>query len=464
MIVALVTSAWAVDLHEGNVAATSVGVQHWQSGAQQGLAQDRGVKDTDTDVLLGQRIRWTLSESDTMAVRARVDARFTLGPGDAVLWERNRVRQLGFSVLTEKWSLDIGRHGVHKGGPRLVDGVQLLLHASETVDVGAWAGLAPDLFTTNPRVRPGGGPIVAYNGSTVQASFVGDFSAYQGLDRGAVLATGRISAARTIEVSGRMDLELIGGLHLADGQIWSRWAPVSSTRVDVFYNAFSSFRYQNSENLMPDVKRFGQRYVQDNPNLPLARQDCLDPKVAHVVGSTFAVRPNHGGVAPTFALSGRARFGPKDPLPLVGEPPPAAACQLDDINGFVRVNPQIGLSHVPLGGRLDLTLDANYLVIDGRNQTDGGLQVYWEPSDDGAFSIDTSYRVITNKYDKVTNPQGWDGLGSYADLFVDLVVDPADMVIGVGLNLETEPGEVVKDVGVGAYGRLTKYFRPPRTK
>jgi hypothetical protein len=307
----------------------------------------------------------------------------------------------------------------------------------------------------------GGGPILALSGSRLQASLVGEFSG----DRTAVLAMARASAARTIEVSGRLDLGLTspdGGPHLSDGQVFVRWAPVGSTRVDVFYNAFSSYRYQETENLDPDVSRFGQRFLHQSPWLPNALQGCLEPKVAQSVGSTFSVRPQGDGVSPTFALAGRARFGGADTLPEPGVP--NALCQFDDINGFVKVNPRVGLQRLPLGGSLDVTLDANYFVIDGRTQVDGGLMLYWEPSDDGSFAIDTSYRLISNPYDAKLNPLGYVGLGSYADLFVDVVVVGADMTIGAGLNLESEPGVIVKDVGIGAFGRITKYLRPKKKK
>lgn len=455
-MIAALALAWGADLREGNLSATSVGAQHWQSGAQQGLGGA-----TDTDILLGQRLRWTLASNDNFALRARVDARFTLGPGDDVFFERHRVRQLGVSVLTSKYTLDLGRHMVLKGGPRLVDGFQFVAHVSKRLDIGAWGGLAPDLFTTEMRVRPGGGPIVAFAASRVQASLVGEFTTYEGLDRAAVLAMARASASRTIEVSGRLDLGLLspdGGPHLSDGQVFARWAPVSAARVDVFYNAFSSYRYQNTENLDPDVRRFAVRYLQNDPRLGNALQDCFEPKVAHAVGSNFTIRPDTDGVAPMFGLAGRARFGAKDELPPAGEVV-APQCQFDDINGFVRVNPSFGLGGLPLGGRLDLGVDGNWFVIDGRQQIDVGLTAYWEPSEDGLFAIDTSYRIISNPYEVKDNPGGYVGLGTYADLFVDLVVPGADMTVGVGLNLESEPGPVVRDVGIGAFGRVTKYLR-----
>ena len=55
MIVGLLASAWAADLAESNVSATTVGVQYWQSTAQRDLVD---AKTSDLDILLQQRLRW----------------------------------------------------------------------------------------------------------------------------------------------------------------------------------------------------------------------------------------------------------------------------------------------------------------------------------------------------------------------------------------------------------------------
>lgn len=462
MITLILASAWGADLHESNVSATTVGAQYWQSSAVKDI---EGIKANDLDLLVGQRLRWTLIGKENFHLRARADARFVLGvDGDEAFFQRNRVRTLGLSFLTRKWTLDVGRHPVHKGGPRLVDGLQFVYHVSKKFELGVWGGLAPDLFTTDPRLRPGGGPILAFTASRFQLSVVGEvLTAEDGLDRVGALAMARLSAARTIEVSGRLDMDLIsaeGGPHLADAQAFVRWAPVPAMRFDVFYDAFSSYRYLKTENLDPDIQRFDLRLLKNDIRLPALLQNCLEPKVAHAMGSTLALQPDSDGVAPRVAVAGRYRFGtPEGDVPLFEPGVTENVCAFDDVNEFLRVNPQIGLMGIPLGGRLDVRLDANLYQIEGRSQYDGGIIVFWEPSDDGVFAIDLSYRALINPFDEVDNPLGYDGLGHYGDLFVDLVVEPADLMVGAGVNVVTEPGVIVSDTGIGAFARITKYLR-----
>ncbi|MCB9677091.1 MAG: hypothetical protein H6737_18385 [Alphaproteobacteria bacterium] len=445
---------------ESNVSVTSVGAQFWQSAA---------VGKQDIDVLLEQRLRWTLMQNENMAIRLRADGRFTLDvdnddprpPIEPVFFERNRVKQLGASIITNGWTLDIGRARVHKGGPRLVDGVQFLARPSTTFEIGAWAGLAPDTFTTEFRTnRFGGGPIIAYAASRVQASLVGDFLISGGLDRAAVLAQVRASAARTIEVAGRLDMDLASnyGPHLQDSQVFARWAPVDSARIDVFWDGFSSYLYRNTENLDPDITRFGLRMRDQDLRLDAVLQNCLEPKVAHAIGTNFLLQPRSDGTAPHVSLKGRYRFGGKEDL-VLNDGVVAPKCGFDDINTFLRVNPTVGLVGLPIAGRLDVKLDGNFFTIDGKTQYDAGVLLFWEPSDEGVFAFDTSYRLLINPYDAAKNPLGYQGVGHYTDVFVDLVVPSADLMLGTGLNVVSEPGVIVDDLSVGAYARVTKYLR-----
>lgn len=454
-MIALLAMAWAGVPEESNLSATSVGAQFWQSSALAGTG-----KSQDVDILLGQRLRWTLKQTEAMAIRFRTDARFTLGPGDQPFLERHRVRQLGASLITRSFTLDVGRNPIQQGGPRLVDGLQFVAHTSSRLDIGAWGGLAPDLFTTLPRARYGGGPIIAYAASRLQASVVGEFLIGGGsLDRAGVLAQGRISAARTLEVSGRLDLDLasIDGLHLQDSQVYARWSPGDTTNVDLFWDAFSSYRYRNTENLDPDIQRFALRLRPNDLRLDAVLQDCLEPKVAQAVGTNLRLRPERGDTGLQAGLKGRYRFGGKEDFQLVGQAEPK--CGFDDINTFVRVNPMVGLAGLPIAGTMDLSIDANYYVIDGKTQYDAGFILFWEPSDQGTFAFDTSYRLLINPYDAAKNPGGYDAPGHYVDVFVDLVIPNADFMLGTGLNVVSEPGVLVDDLGVGAFARVTKYLR-----
>lgn len=469
MIVALATLAYGAPA-ERNLSATTVGFQTFRSPSlafepPPGEEKPPSLEPTDTDILLGQRLRWTLFESDSTAVRLRMNGQFTLSPGDDALFKRNRVRQLGVSVVNDSFTLDVGRHGVHKGGPRLVDGIQFIAHASETLDVGVWGGLAPDLFTTDPRMRPGFGPIVAYTTSRVQASVAGDVVfGGGGLDRMGTLLQARVSAARTLDLAVRADVEFSGGPRLVDGQVFGRWSPTDTLSIDALYNVFSSYIYQRTQDLDPDIQRFDARLINNNPGfLPELIQNCVDPNVAHMVGGDFRLRPSGRNTGFMASLSGRYRVGTDVDVPDVQQ----GACFYDDTNAFMRVSPRVGLANLPVGGGLDVSLDGNLYVIEGVGQSDAGVTVFFEPLADGVLAIDASYRMLFNRYKEgqpAVNPQGYYGTGHYADLFVDVVVPPADLMFGVGLNLESEPSELVNEVGIGAFGRLTKYIRPRRKK
>lgn len=469
MIVGLLASAWAADLAESNISATTVGVQYWQSTAQRNLVD---TKTSDLDVLLQQRLRWTIAQKEGQwALRARVMGSFTLSPGEENFFKRNRVRQLGVSLLTPKFTVDLGRHPVFRGGPRLVDGLQFRFHASDVLDIGVWGGLLPDLFSTDPRFKPprfGGGPIVALTLSRIQASIAGEVAiGGGGLDRAAVLVQARASAARTIEVSARADLEIIGahGFRISDAQAFARWSPLPALRIDASYNLFSSFSYQNTQDLDPDLSRFAQRYQQVDPRFPDITQDCFEPNMAHMAGGQVQFHPRTEGIAPLVQVDGRYRFGPDVDVAQGG-------CVLDDVNNYVRIHPAAGVTGLPVGYRLDVTLDGNYYAIEGRSQMDAGLSLYWEPIDTGVLAVDTSYRLLLNGYDGIKNPFGYQpyqkpgegGIGHYGDFFVDVIVPPLDTSVGLGLNVVSEPGDVAEDLGIGGFARVTKYLRKRKSK
>jgi hypothetical protein len=466
-VIPLLTSvALAGQLPERNLSVTHVGVQVYRAPALAfepvpGEEKPPSLEPTDADLIFGQRLRWTLFDNGATALRLRMNGRFTLSPGDAATWKRNRVQQLGVSVVNDRFTLDVGRHPVLKGGPRLVDGLQFVAHASDTIDVGVWGGLAPDLYTTDPKLHPGFGPIVAFTASRMQASIAGDIVLADGLSRMGTLVQGRMSAARTLDFSVRADLDLAGGFRIADAQVFARWAPHDNLRIDGFYNAFSSFLYQNVRDVDPDIQRFEQRIVNQLPGfLPVIAQNCLDPSVNHMLGGDIRIRPQGMNTGLLASVSGRYRMGSKAET--------TEACFYADANSYVRIHPRVGVANLPVGGGLDVTLDANLYSINGFGQSDAGVTVFFEPLDDGILAVDASYRMLFNRYEApipgvdAGNPEGYRGTGHYADLFVDVVVVPADLMVGVGTNVEVEPSEILNDVGIGGYARLTKYIRPGR--
>ncbi|MCA9492014.1 MAG: hypothetical protein KC621_18905 [Myxococcales bacterium] len=415
-----------------DVSISTLGVQSWTASA---------LAETDVDAVLGQRLRWTLTDraSEGTAALLLVDARFTVDPtGGDPAFEWSQVRQLGVQLAGPKLTLDLGRAQVLRGGPRLVDGVQALVRATDTLEVGGWAGLQPDLFTTLPRFRPGVGPVVAYASPNVQASLVGDLTVYGGeLDRVGALSMFRFAAERAAEVSARVDLEAVGdeGPRLVDGLLRASVVPVDAFRVDAFYDAFSSYLYQASTTLDPDRQRFDDRLGAISQANDLT-QDTLDPRLNHLVGLGARVQPRTKGAAPRVLVEARDRFHP------------------DPDNRFVRLHGQAGA--VNLGGAVDVLADGNWIAVDGGTQIDAGLMAVVAP---GPVSVDGSFRLLQVSDDDGGDlqPSGW-----YADLFLDVVSEGADLLLTAGVSVANEPDLDQQDRAYGAFLTMSKYVRPPR--
>ncbi|MEQ1569253.1 MAG: hypothetical protein ABMA64_26690 [Myxococcota bacterium] len=419
-----------------DVSVTSLGVQTWSDSALRELGGA-----TDADLQLGERLRWTLAgePGEGSGALLLVDARFTVDPAsDATALEWSQVRQLGVEVLTGRWTVDLGRSLVYRGGPRLVDGAQALYAPSPTVRVGVWGGLLPDLFTTrgfeSGVIRPGGGPIVVYETSSAQLSAVGEVATYDGaIDRVGALVQSRYSFERALDLAGRVDAEVQGpvGARLVDALLSVGSDPSETVHVDAMYDAFSSYRYQGSETLDPRLQRFADRMQQLGIELGIT-QDTRDPTLNHLVGASARYRSEADGLAPRFGLTGRYRYHPNE----------------DD--RYVRVNPAAGLAGI--GGVVDLTADANYLVVGGDTQVDGGLLVYLEPAD-GAVAVDASARLIWA-------PEQISGLGYYTDLYLNLVSPDLDLLFIAGVSAQSERDLTNQDdVGFGAFVRMAKYLR-----
>jgi len=443
-VVALTAApALAQTVPASDLSITSLGFQGFTTTS---VDRDNGAPGADVDFLIGQRLRWRLGDPTGFDARALVDARFTYDPqpglqGEAQALEVHIVRQLGVEIHSDRLTLDIGRHPVFRGGPRLVDGLQALVHPGPRTQIGAWAGLAPSIFDTDFRLRPGAGPILAYTGSAVQASLVGEVSMFEGeLDRAAVLGMGRWSLNRLVELSGRFDVNLAtadeenGGPALADFQVFTVMSPTRALRLELLYNAFSSYRYLSSADLDPEQQRFAQR-LQDLGQVLQLQNDRVDPTVNHLVGASFrAVRPGND-LSPLFELRGRYRENP------------------DPANRFARVQPTLGV--VRLGGRADILLTGNWLRVEERAQVDAGVLAAWALND--LATLDLSIRGLSV-------PDDYSGLGVYADLFVDVVAPGPDLLVLAGVSYLSEPDLDVSDGEFGLFVRMSKYLRPNRRR
>lgn len=436
LIAGLISGAAAQTVPASDVSITSVGMQAVTSAS---VGPDNGAENADLDMMVGQRLRWTLGEGG-LTSRALVDARFTIDPqagfnNDAQNFEVHNVRQLGVELHNSSVTFDVGRHPVFRGGPRLVDGIQALVRPNETVDVGVWAGLAPSLFDTDFRLRPGAGPILAWTGSRAQASLVGEVLLFDGaLDRAGVLAMGRMSTNRLFEVSSRLDLQLAsadGGPRLSDAQLYAIFAPAAGVRLDALYNAFSSYQYISSADLDPEQQRFDLRLQEiEGVNIEDVQQD---PSVNHLLGASVRLEADPDGASPRFEVMTRYRESP--------EPE----------DRYLRLSPTVGV--VRVGDRLDLLLNANWFKVEETAQTDVGLMTYLDVTD--TVAIDTSLRALSV-------PDDYDGLGWYADFYLDVVAPEADLLLHTGIGLITEPDLDQADGEYNLFVRLSKYLRPRR--
>jgi len=402
-------------------------VAAWAQGADQlrttlGVAgvHAASIGQTDVNLLLAERARWSLGEP----TRLWLDAAFTIDPDAATTFERSRVRALGVTVQASSVRLWIGRSLVQHGGPRLVDGVQAVWSEGPW-ELGAWGGLAPDLFTTRPELRPGGGPILAYVDNRAQLSLTGEVvGAEGGLDRAGALAQARVHGGRLWDLSTRLDWALAEpdtGSGLSDAAAFLQVRPSDAVSVDLVYNAFSAYRYQQTALLDPTLQRFAARVD------PLAlfdglSQDRVDPTVHHLVGATPEV---HIG-AMQLAVLGRARLGA---LPA---------------EQFVRLQPRVAARGLA-DGRLDLELSSNLVRYDAGWNTSTGPTVGLELLPSRALWLDTTAQLVTS--------DAYSGVGGYADLFVDWL-GPGGVTLMAGLAWDYEPVEELDDVGVTAFLRL----------
>lgn len=414
----LAALAWG---QTADVVRSSAGVQATHSAS---LGQ------TDVDVLLGEKVRWRTSPGG----RLWIDGAFTIDTDGATTFERSRVRHLGMELHREALRVWVGRHPVAFGGPRIVDGLQVIGQTGPW-SVGGWAGLAPDLFTTRPELRPGGGPMIAWVQGRGELTLVGEvLGAQGGLDRAGAIASGRLEGGNVWDVSGRLDWQFedaAGRSGLADGAVFGQLRPTDAFRIDVLYNAFSSYRYQQTTLLDPTIQRFTTRVDALALALGVA-EESEDPTIHHMVGLTPRVHTRSVDVS----VLARARLAS------------------DPTQRYERVQPRVGFRG-PLDGRLELQLDANLVHLDTGWSESAGPTVLLELAADRSLWLDGSVRAVLDP--------AYEGVGGYADLFVDWMA-PAGVLLMGGVAWEYEPVVELNDVGVTAYLRAQHSFgRSPRT-
>jgi hypothetical protein len=418
----LFSTAWA----QSDRSVSSVGVDGiWDAGAVAG----------DVDLFLGQRLRWTLQEG-VSTDRLLVDASVTYDPVSAAPLERLNLVALGLERTSESLVVDIGRHPVKWGGPRLVDGVQAIATNGDW-HYGGWGGLAPDLFTTLPQLRYGGGPTVAWLQSSRQLSAVGEVLFAQGaFDRAGLLVVGRVAQDPQMEATARLDLQATEtAVGLADAQAVVRYRPRDGVRYDASYEAYSSYRYLSSSDLDPTLVRFAERIEALGLEQGI-EQDQLDDTVYHQLGAGVRWDPDASAhAAPTAGIQGRARYAPE----------PA--------DRYGKLSGGFGIAGL-LGGRLQVGLDGSATVQGSPVAStydffgDIGVVATYEPHPASAMVLDASVRLLTSPA----------GLSRYGDVYLSWLSDAERgprPVLDVGLFGEAGDDQDFVDAAAGGFVRAS---------
>ena len=429
IVLLLVSRAWA----QSDRSMSSVGVDGmWDAGAVEG----------DVDLFVGQRLRWTFHEGATTD-RLLADVSVTYDPVSAAPLERLNLVALGLERASESLVVDVGRHPVAWGGPRLVDGAQVIATNGDW-RYGGWGGLAPDLFTTLPQLRYGGGPTVAWLQSSRQLSAVGEVLFAQGVfDRAGLLVVGRVAQDPEMEATARLDLQATtSAIGLADGSVGVRYRPRDGVRYDASYEAYSSYRYLSSSDLDPTIVRFAERIEALGIEEGI-EQDALDDTVYHQLGAGVRWDPDASAhAAPTAGFQGRARYAP---LP-------------EDRYG--QLSGTLGLAGL-VEGRLELALEGSATVRGTDTGAtvdlygDLGVVATYEPQPDSVLLLDASVRLLTSPA----------GLSRYGDLYLSWLSSAERgprPVLDVGVFGEAGDDEDFVDSAVGGFVRASMWVARSR--
>lgn len=417
-------AAWAANTDE---AVTSVGSTSTWTGS---LAR------ADVDFVFSERARWKLGDAAGLTWRARVDGRWTVDPKGPNTWEQSRLRVLGLLGRSGDWTVEVGRSAVAYGGPRLVDGVQAR-YRFPSVEVGVWGGEVPDLYTSTPAARFGGGPVVSFHHGQFSGSVVGEaLFGGGGFDRAGVLLLASVAGAPLYEVTARLDAQVAGpvvGPTISDGAVNVRWMPHDSVRFSAFYDAYSTFRYIRTAGEDPDIRRFAER-IQALGVSEQAYLDDSDPRTYHLVGGD--ARWQASGALPAPRLSASARY---------------------------RWHPDVERRYARATGSASWVADTWQLGVDGAAHVtdegprgEAGLSLWTAPVGSTPLAFDASVRLIVD----LANPTGAPP-GGYADLFVDWL-GPANFAVIAGGTVYSEPG-MVRDIGVGGFLKVQHRLRPGRS-
>lgn len=395
---------------------------------------------SDLDLLLTERLRWKVLPKLPGETRLWIDGRLVIDTNGAVLLEQSRVTRMATTTERDQLELDVGRSQVRYGGPRLVDGLQGQWRFNKAFLMGAWGGYAPDLFSTLPRNRVGGGLFASFSGKGFGASVLTENLFSEGLkDRSAALFQLRYESLPTISVGSRLDVQQDGdsSWRVADGTLFARYSPNEHWRIDGNYHAYSSYRYLQTQDLDPAIQRFAQR--------------------SEAVGLTLGIPQESPDTTLFQQVSGRLRWRNS----LWGKSEIGAAVLVkgrtaaNGIGDYALVAPSVGL-YGWARGRIDTALDAALRQSGESFSGDAGGTFALLSQGEADWMIDCSARALfSSAYDGVP--------GAYLDTFFDWTVGRG-WVLSSGAYAALEHDLVVEELSFGGFLFASFGVRPERVK
>jgi hypothetical protein len=415
-----------------DLSVTSLGVRGDLSVATGGQS--------DLDLLLTERLRWKVLPQLPGETRLWIDGRLVVDTNGTVGLEHSRLTRMATSTQVDRFTLDVGRSPVQYGGPRLVDGLQGQWRLNRSFLAGVWGGYAPDLFSTLPRNRVGGGLFASFSSMGIAASLLTENLFSEGLkDRSAALFQLRFETLPTISVGSRMDVQQDGdsSWRVADGALFARISPNAHWRVDADYHAYSSYRYLETQDLDPTIQRFAQR--------------------AEAVGLTTGIPQESPDTTLFQQVSGRLRWR----SPQIGESEIGASLLFkvrtaaNGIGDYALVAPSVGL-YGWAGGRVDTAIDAALRQSGESFSGDAGGTVAFLSQGDADWMVDCSARALfSSAYDGVP--------GAYLDTFFDWGIG-SGWVLSTGAYAALEHDLVVEELSFGGFLFASFGVRPDRVK
>lgn len=384
------------------------------------LAWQGGEDNAAIELYLSDRMRASLLTKPNLRIDARFNGRMGIRLLDGGRLDRVRITDLATRFRGNQWTVDAGRFPVEMGGYRLVDGAQFLHSLPHGFEIGAWAGLAPDPYTTAPALRFGGGPILRYNHRFFRVGLLGEvLSTAAGLDRVSWVVDTHMELGDWIELTARADLQWSPdrGVTPADAGLILRTLPHPDVRLDASYNVWSSIDYIRTEASDPGLTRFDARSNAIEPTGDNATSE-LDPTIYQMAGLSARYRPELLFGA-HLQLSGLARYRHHP--------------QLDRRYG--RGNLGVGLLGL-WGGRIDLSVTENVYWIQEQLGAETTFQVFVTPDPQMLVGIDASLSWGQRPLPDTTI---WVP-SIYADLFLDFTL-PQGFLLSAGYSFMDDLAE-----------------------